>query len=313
MATLAAAGALAHSPLINFPPPPEDAAAIERYRGIARKLGDHFRKAKPDVLVIIGQDHMRTLFYDLMPAFVIGTGRVNGWGDWKTRKGPFATDTALARHIHRHLLNDGFDAACSYDLRIDHGISQPLQLLEIADDMPIVPILINTGAPPLPTPFRCFEFGESVAQAISGYDKHLRVGIIGSGGISHAPPSGDVESEAPDDAAMVERLIHGRALVEADEQARQEGLVSGVLAGRFRGSVRPEWDRMILDKLAHGEAASLARNLDEASIDRDGGCGAQEIRTWLAVGGACGGAPMEVVGYEPIDFLITGMGAVRAL
>ena len=174
-------------------------------------------------------------------------------------------------------------------------------------------VALLDAAPPLPTPFRCFEFGESVAQAISGYDKHLRVGIIGSGGISHAPPSGDVESEAPDDAAMVERLIHGRALVEANEQARQEGLVSGVLAGRFRGSVRPEWDRMILDKLAHGEAASLARNLDEASIDRDGGCGAQEIRTWLAVGGACGGAPMEVVGYEPIDFLITGMGAVRAL
>ena len=40
----------------------------------------------------------------------------------------------------------------------------------------------------------------------------------------------------------------------------QQGLISGVLAGKFRGSVRPEWDRMILDKLAHGEAATLARN-----------------------------------------------------
>lgn len=313
MATLAAAGALSHSPLINRTPPAEEAAAIERYRGIAKKLGEHFRKARPDVLVIVGQDHMRTLFYDLMPAFAIGTGRVDGWGDWGTAKGPFPTSPALARHIHRFLLADGFDAACSYDMRIDHGIAQPLQLLDVADTMPIVPILINTGAPPLPTPWRCFEFGESLMQAIASFDQPLRVGIIGSGGISHSPPSGNVESEAPADAAMVEQLIHGRAQVAAREMARQEGLVNGVLAGKFRGSVRPEWDRMILDRLGRGEAATLARNLDEASIDRDGGYGGQEIRTWLAIGGACGGAPMEVLGYEPIDFLITGMGAVKAL
>ena len=109
--------------------------------------------------------------------------------------------------------------------------------------------VINTSAPPLPTPFRCFEFGKSVAQAIAAYDKHLRVGIIGSGGISHAPPSGSVESEAPADAPMVQRLIHGRAQVEANEEARQQGLISGVLAGKFRGE-RATVDLYSGDRLA---------------------------------------------------------------
>lgn len=317
MGHLAAAGALSHSPLINVPPPADEADAIARYRAAARRLGAHLRAARPDVLVIIGQDHMRSLFYDLMPPFVIGTGRVDAWGDWGTPRGPFNVHTALARHLHRALLADGFDPACSYDLRVDHGITQPFELLDLPVTTPIVPILVNTGAPPLPTPWRCYEFGETLAAAIQTFPGDLRVALVGSGGISHSPPMGAIDAVDPADTARVHAMIHGRAEVEAKEQARQEGLISGVKAGKFRDSVRPEWDRMVLERLSRGEAASLARNLDEDSIDRDGGCGGQEIRTWLAVGGAAdrhlGTAPMEVLGYEPIPFLITGMGAVRAI
>lgn len=312
MAHIVAAGALSHSPLINFDPDPSDAAAIERYRATARRLGDAIRAARPDVLVLIAQDHFRSLFYDLMPPFVIGTGRVDGWGDWRTPQGPFNGATGLARHIHRELLAREFDCAASYDLRVDHGITQPLQLLDIPATTAILPILVNTSAPPLPTPWRSFAFGEALAAAISASAEPLRVAIIGSGGLSHSPPAGNVESTRPEDAQLVHRLIAGRATVAQNEEARVTGLLAAVRAGKFSNSVRPEWDRRILDRLARGEAKALARELDEPGIERDGGNGGQEVRTWLAMCGASAGVPVEVLGYEPIPFLITGMGVVRA-
>ncbi|MBM3561498.1 MAG: 2,3-dihydroxyphenylpropionate 1,2-dioxygenase, partial [Alphaproteobacteria bacterium] len=152
MAAIVAAGALSHSPLMNKPAPAADAPAIARYRDIARELGRRIATAAPDVLVVIGQDHFRTLFYDMMPPFVIGTGTIRGWGDWATPRGPFAPHLPLARHLHRALLGADFDVACSYDLEVDHGITQPLQLLGLREDLPLVPVLINTAAPPLPTP-----------------------------------------------------------------------------------------------------------------------------------------------------------------
>ena len=313
MATIVAAGALSHSPLINIPrAPADDAERIKRYLAITRRLADHLRAARPDVYVILAQDHFRTLFYDNMPAFCVGTGRVDGWGDWKTSKGPFNNDTSLARHLHRDLISQAFDPACSYDLRVDHGIAQALQLLELSDDVPMVPILINTAAPPLPTPKRCYAFGQALARSIAAYPGDTRIALVGSGGISHAPPSWNVESTDPAISDRIDRLIHGRASVIANEQARQDGLVEAVLAGKFSTSIREDWDRAFLATLARGDAVRLADSMDECSIERDGGYGGQEIRTWLAVAGALDGRPMATLGYEPIPYLITGMGVAAA-
>jgi 2,3-dihydroxyphenylpropionate 1,2-dioxygenase len=313
MARIVAACALSHSPLMNIPrAPADDAERIERYRAITARLADRLREAAPEVYLIIAQDHFRSLFYDNMPAFCIGTGRVDGWGDWATSKGPFNNDLKLARHLHRSLLAADFEPACSYDLRIDHGIAQPLQLLDLPDSVPMVPILINTGAPPLPTPRRCYAFGQALTRAIERYAGDTRVAVIGSGGISHAPPSWNVESTDPALTDRIERLIHGRAAVNANEQARQDGLVEAVLAGKFADSIREDWDRAFLAALARGGAAQMAESLDEASIERDGGYGGQEIRTWLAAAGTVDGRAMTTLGYEPIPYLITGMGAVIA-
>jgi 2,3-dihydroxyphenylpropionate 1,2-dioxygenase len=310
MATLVAAGALSHSPLITFPQPDDEVGAIERFRAMTRQLGGRIIAAKPDVLVIIGQDHFRTLFYDLMPPFVIGTGRVEAWGDWKTVKGQLNSVPALGRHLHRGLLHAEFDVACSYDLLVDHGITGALLLMELPEAMPIVPVIINTTAPPMPTPYRCYKFGQTLGEAIATFPESMRVAVLGSGGMSHSPPSGNVESQDQADAAAVSRLIHGREHTLRDEARREENLLSAVRAGKFHGSVRPDWDHKILNHFTRGEAGLLAGSLDEAAIDRDGGNGGQEIRTWLAAAGACEGRKAEILGYEPIECLITGMGVI---
>ena len=49
-------------------------------------------------------------------------------------------------------------------------------------------------------------------------------------------------------------------------------------------------------------------SLDE--IEKGGGHGGHEILNWMAVMGAMGGAPAEVIAYEPVMEWICGMGYI---
>jgi hypothetical protein len=48
-----------------------------------------------------------------------------------------------------------------------------------------VPIVINTLAPPLPTPRRCFLLGQAVGEVVRRDAR--RIGVIATGGMSHDP------------------------------------------------------------------------------------------------------------------------------
>ena len=311
MATISSGGAMAHSPLMNEPAAdPADEAPIGAYKRAVAAAGARIRASRPDIALVIGQDHFRSHFYDLMPAFTIGTGTVSGWGDWGTREGSLTDCAALGRYLHRGLIERGFDVACSYDLLVDHGVTQVLDLLELPQTLPLLPLLINTSASPLPTPARCYALGEAVGNLIRDHGRDLRVAVIGSGGVSHRPPAGNVESEEPADAEQGRNLIHGRDAVRRNEAARRERLIAAVAAGRFSDSINPAWDREILDIFCAGTAGAFARSATEASIEAAGGSGGQEIRTWLAAAGAYQDRPAVEIFYHPIPSLITGMGAI---
>ena len=50
----------------------------------------------------------------------------------------------------------------------------------------MVPVIINTYFPPnQPTPTRCYALGTALKKAVESWDSDLRVGIVGSGGLSH--------------------------------------------------------------------------------------------------------------------------------
>jgi hypothetical protein len=52
--------------------------------------------------------------------------------------------------------------------------------------VPIVPVLLNTYYPPnQPTPNRCYQLGRALRQAIQAWPEPRRVGVLGSGGLSH--------------------------------------------------------------------------------------------------------------------------------
>jgi len=54
------------------------------------------------------------------------------------------------------------------------------------EDIPNVPILVNTYYPPnVPTAKRSYKFGQALREAIEAWDSDKRVAIIASGGLSH--------------------------------------------------------------------------------------------------------------------------------
>jgi aromatic ring-opening dioxygenase LigB subunit len=51
--------------------------------------------------------------------------------------------------------------------------------------VPVVPIILNTLTPPMPTAKRCFAFGQFLGQLLEKYQK--RIAVIATGGLSHWP------------------------------------------------------------------------------------------------------------------------------
>ena len=68
-------------------------------------------------------------------------------------------------------------------MKVDHGHTQGIYFLNPDLDIPVVPIAINTVAPPLPTMDRCFQLGELLRKAIGSWDADKKVAIAASGGI----------------------------------------------------------------------------------------------------------------------------------
>jgi 3-O-methylgallate 3,4-dioxygenase len=101
----------------------------------------------------------------------------------------YPVDVELAHHLVGHLLDGGFDLATSERLpkpRAEgHALQFPHRRL-LGRDLPVVPILLNTYMPPSqPRAARCYRLGVALAAAVRDLPGNARVGVLGSGGVSH--------------------------------------------------------------------------------------------------------------------------------
>lgn len=158
-------------------------AKIERFRAT-------LTAADPDVLVMVGSDHFHQLWLDNMPQFLVGKAPVFD-ANWHNEEREFGLprmslqgDEALASHLLRAGLDQGFDLAFSNELRIDHSITCPIITLRPEADLPIVPIYTNIFAPPLPQPWRFVDLGRAIRRMVESWESDLRVAIIGTGHLS---------------------------------------------------------------------------------------------------------------------------------
>ncbi|OGQ77603.1 MAG: hypothetical protein A3F90_08560 [Deltaproteobacteria bacterium RIFCSPLOWO2_12_FULL_60_19] len=166
--------------------PPGCAKILERIDLMREKL----KAAKPDVLVTIGNDHLHQFFMDNMPAFMIGKmDAYDGTFYDEIREFGLPThripgDPELSDAIMEGAFDKGVDFAYSNELTIDHSIIVPLTFVRPEMDIPIVPILTNCIAPPLPRPKRFYEVGQAIRSVIDGLSTKKRVAVLVSGHLS---------------------------------------------------------------------------------------------------------------------------------
>ena len=293
---------LSHSPFATMMPPPGPDAPGGRFLADTGRVATAVAALAPDALVVIGPDHFHTSFYDAMPPFILGVEQVEAFGDFDSRSGPLPVAAGLAWSIRDGLARDGFDITLSYALTVDHGIVQAYEMLRGGADIPIVPLVVNTAAPPLPSLGRCAALGRSLGAAIRTAGPG-RVLVVASGGLSHWLPSND-----PRDASISpERrvpLIHGRQDVRAFSAAREPRVRA--MAGNPDAPVNTAWDTWFLKQLVAGDLDPVTALGDEG-LEQQAGSGGHEIRTWLA-GFAAAGRPLVWTSYEPVHVWITGMG-----
>lgn len=256
---------------------------------------------RPDTAIIIGSNHFRGFWLDLIPAFTIGVGECVASGESGTPAGPQPVDIPLARHLAAELVEGGFDLAFSARLQIDHGQSHAIQYLLAGLEVAIVPVVVNVFAPPLPTLARCAALGRALAAAAARFAEPRRVVVIGSGGLSHRLPWPDWRDPHGDEEEfMVQAWLHGRGDWARYDPRRRE--IIRAAASR----IEPEFDERFLGLLEAGQAARASR-WSTAELEQMAGNGGQEIRTWLAMSAALSDAPARRLAYEPVPDWLTGM------
>ncbi len=280
----------------------EDVEAATAFRNGLFEARDLVTAARPDAAIIIGSNHFRGFWLDLLPAFTVGVGDCIASGESGTPKGPQPVDRDLARHICASVVDAGFDPAFSVKLQIDHGISHAIQYLLAEVEIPIVPVVVNMFAPPLPTTARAEALGSAIGAAVAADGADKRVVVIGSGGLSHRLPWPRwFDPHGADDEFMVEAWTEGRNEWEKYDPRRRE-IIRAATAG-----ISPEWDREFLGRLEQGDLGFYASQSTE-DIENAAGNGAQEIRSWLMMAAAAGHAPGRTITYQPIEEWLTGMG-----
>ncbi|MGP4014578.1 class III extradiol dioxygenase subunit beta [Saccharopolyspora sp. 5N708] len=204
---------------------------------------------RPDVAVIVYNDHANAVDLDLVPTFAIGTAESydvadEGWG--RRPVPPVVGAPELSEHLIRELMDESFDIATFHQLDVDHGLTVPLSIYcpEPGDAWPcaVVPVLVNVIQYPQPTAARCYALGHALGRAIRSFPPDLKVAVFGTGGMSHQ------------------------------------------LAGARAGLINTEFDRMFLEAI-ESDPDKLAALTREDYI-REAGTEGIELIMWLVMRGA---------------------------
>ena len=250
MARIVGGIAASHTPTIGFAydrdsrNDPAWGPIFEQFAPLTRWL----EEKRPDVLVLIYNDHITSFFFDHYSAFALGVGpewKVADEGGGPRGLPPIAGHPELAAHIGQSLMADEFDMSFFQQRPLDHGVFSPLSMLckhEPAWPARLIPLQMGVLQFPVPSARRFFNLGKALRRAIESYPEDLKVAIVATGGLSHQ--------------------VHG-------ERA---------------GFNNPEWDKRFLD-LFEREPERLA-GMTLAEYATLGGFEGAEVVMWLTMRGA---------------------------
>jgi len=230
---------------------------------------------KPDVAILIYNDHASAFDATIFPTFAIGCADEflpadEGWG-----RRPVPTVKGhpdMACHIAQKMILDEFDMTVVNQMDVDHGLTVPLNLLfgdlkpEDAWPCRVIPFPINVVQYPPPTGKRCYNMGQALRRAIESYPEDLKVVVFGTGGMSHQ------------------------------------------LQGTRAGLINREWDTRFLDGLTQDPVA-LTR-MPHAEYVREAGSEGIELVMWLAMRGALNDTVREVRRFYHVPCSNTALGHI---
>jgi len=182
-----------HTPTIGFAhdaAKQDDPAWAPIFEAFA-PVRDWLDRRRPDVALVIYNDHVTSFFFDHYSAFALGVGE--RWqpadeGGGARDLPPIDGHAAMARHIGQSLIDDEFDMAFFQEKPLDHGCFSPLSAVRDDDGawpMPIIPLAVGVLQFPIPSALRCFKLGKALRRAIESFPEELDVVVIGTGGLSH--------------------------------------------------------------------------------------------------------------------------------
>lgn len=300
---------MSHTPLLGLNP--IDAA-------IEHSLTDAISQARlkveafaPELVILIAPDHYNGFFNELMPPFCIGTEAL-GVGDYLSPAGPLNVDADIALDLANHLMDDNFDMAVSRRMRVDHGFTQPLQLMWGGlDTPPVIPLFINAAAmPSIPRLKRCHSLGSSLNKFLGSLPK--RTLLIGSGGLSHEPPVPTLDHPDP---AVRERITVKNRSSDQDLEAKTKRVMAAgkaLAAGdQSMKPLNPSWDKQFMDGVQQGgQSLEMLCEMGEETIAREAGFSAHESKSWLIGRAALGNGATDcgLRFYKDIPDYIAGFG-----
>lgn len=211
---------------------------------------DWERGQKPDVIILVYNDHASAFDMRVIPTFAIGCAEEfkpadEGWGPRPVP--PVQGHPDLAWHIAQSLVLDEFDITIINEMEVDHGLTVPLSLMFGQPEqwpVRVIPVAVNVVTYPPPTGNRCWALGEAIARAVESFEEDLNVQVWGTGGMSHQ------------------------------------------LQGPRAGLINREWDNRFLDRL-EGDTDEL-RHIPHIEYLRETGSEGIEMVMWLIMRGALG-------------------------
>lgn len=224
---------------------------------------------KPDIAIIVYNDHGLNFFLDKLPTFAIGAAprylnADEGWG--LPTLAPFLGDPKASWHVIESVIEDEFDVTTCQEMLVDHAFTVPMKLLwqDDAHSMKTIPVCVNTVQHPLPTPKRCLDFGRAIGAAIESYPEDINAVIVATGGLSHQ------------------------------------------LDGKRAGFINKEFDLMCLDKLVNDPEALTEYSIHD--MVAQAGTQGVEVIMWLLMRGALLGSVKQLHRHYHIPVSNTAAG-----
>jgi aromatic ring-opening dioxygenase LigB subunit len=234
---------------------------------------------KPDAVIVIGDDQNENFRDQDLPQLalymgdkIVTTERHGG----EYQRGPtYPCHSELANRLLHGLVEREFDiTACKTfprDELLSHAHAPVMERLMPDANIPVVLFFVNAIHVPAVTPNRCYRLGQAIGSIIRENREPLRVMLCASGGLSHFTG----------------------------------GYPWKAYRGPYSyGGINEEFDREILDWMAHGDGEKVAQLTSDDLLKN----GDIELRSWITLLGAVDNVPAKVLAYEAFYRGIMGMG-----